>query len=166
MRSIVSMFLLGFVLVFASRASATMTLGRLPLATVTSESGRIVHATVSDVRTGEDESGMPATWITFAVRRTVKGAAASEVTIKQFGRSDQVVGRIPGQPSFTKGEELVVFLRPESRRGFTSPVGLEDGVYRVTATDGRRTARTPGGDAKDVDAFLADVERLVTEQDR
>jgi hypothetical protein len=150
----------------ARPAAATMSLGRLPLATVTSEAGRIVHATVADVRSGNDAEGTPATWVSFTVKRTVKGAAAGAITVKQFGRSDQAIGRVPGQPSFTKGEELVVFLRPESGRGFTSPVGLADGVYRVSTRGGARTARAADGAAQDLDAFLADVERLVAEQRR
>ncbi len=165
MRAIVTVLLFTS-LVLARPAPATMTLGRLALATVTSESDRIVHATVAAVRSGNDDAGTPATWVTFAVRRTVKGPATAEITIKQFGRGEQALGRVPGQPPFAKGEELVVFLRPESRLGFTSPVGLDEGVYRVTTTDGHRTARAADGDAKDVDAFLADVERLVAAQRR
>jgi hypothetical protein len=159
-------FALLALLASASPAAATMTLGRLPLATVTAESGRIVHATVADVRSDVDESGAPATWVTFDVQRTLKGSAATRVTVKQFGRGANELGHLPGTPGYARGEEVVVFLRRESARGFTSPVGLADGVYRVTTRDGRRTARTAdasGGD-KDLDAFLAEVEGLVAAQ--
>lgn len=151
----------------ASPSSATMTLGRLPLTTVTSEAGRILHGTVVDVRSDADESGAPATWVTFEVRRTLKGADAPRVTIKQFGRSTDGIGRVPGLPSYVKGEEVVVFLRPDSARGFTSPVGFDDGVYRVTTSDGARTVRSAGNETRrDVEAFLDEVARLVAAQQR
>jgi len=142
--------------------AAMMTRGPLPLVTIAYEAGRIVHGTVSDVRSGIDESGTPVTWVTFDVARTLKGPHAARVTIKQFGRSDIALGRIPGMPTYAPGEEVVVFLRPESRRGFTSPVGLDGGVYRVREEAGRRSARNGNGDTRpNVDAFLDDLERLV-----
>jgi hypothetical protein len=154
-------------LAFAAPAAATMSLQRLPLETVTSEAGRIVHGKVTDVRSGTDESGTPATWVTFDVTRTLKGERAARVTVKQFGRADGAIGRIPGVPLYAPGEEVIVFLRPEGARGFTSPVGFEDGVYRVTAPDGRRTVHNGAGDTRtDVDAFIAEVERLVAAQRR
>jgi len=62
MRRISTALLLAYALCAdASPAAATMTIGRLALATVTRESGRIVHATVTDVRSEKDESGTPAT---------------------------------------------------------------------------------------------------------
>jgi len=55
--------------------------------------------------------------VTFDVARTLKGRHVARVTIKQFGRSDVALGRIPGMPTYAPGEEIVVFLRAESRAG-------------------------------------------------
>jgi len=48
------------------------------------------------------------------VSRTLKGEQAARVTVKQFGRAEGTIGRVPGVPTYRQGEELVVFLRPET----------------------------------------------------
>jgi len=66
---------------------------------------------------------------------------------------------VPGLPRYAVGDEIVVFLRGESRRGFTSPVGLAQGVYRVERRGGHASVRDDGvtRGRRDLDAFLADV---------
>jgi hypothetical protein len=134
------------------------TIRRMPLARVARDAARIVHATVVDVRSGRDASGLPATWVTLDVARSLKGRAARRLTIKQYGAAtplaDGTLARVAGLPRWEPGEEVVLFLRAESRLGFTSPVGLEQGRYRVG-----RGARA----RRDLDDFLAEVERLAGE---
>ena len=155
------------VIVGVVRAEATMQLQRMSLESVTAEAGHIVHGTVTDVRSARDERGIPATWITLDVARTVKGRRASQLTVKQFGAmaplGDGAIGGVPGLPQYRTGDEVVLFLRNESAHGFTSPVGFDDGVYRVRTDEGRRVLRAPGGGASTdgVDAFLDRVEALV-----
>lgn len=119
-------------------ARATMTVGPLPLRQMTAEAVRIVHGRVVAVRSDRDERGLPATWITLEVLDALKGGAASETTIKQFGVADPLpdgtAASIIGMPRFTPGEEVVLFLYGESTLGFTSPIGLGQGVYRVEDT--------------------------------
>jgi len=146
-------------------AAATTLMRRVPLELAAAEAARIVHATVVDVHSGRDEWGAPATWITLDVARTLKGAVPRHLTIKQFGTaaplSDGTLTRIPGLPRYAVGDELVLFLRGDSARGFTSPVGLGQGVYRVVHRGGRGTVQ---GDLsrkeEDLTTFLARVERL------
>lgn len=112
---------------------------------------------------------MPATWITFDVARTLKGSGDRRVSIKQFGNCDansaSAVGRVPDVPRYSSGEEVVVFLRRASGRGFTSPVGFEDGVYRVGSEEGRRVARNGAGSTStDLDRLLDRVADLVARQ--
>src|SRR5262249_15156613 len=139
----------------------------VPLARVAGEAARIVHATVLDVRSGRDADGLPATWITLDVARTLKGAATSRLIFKQYGVADPLpdgtVARVPGLPRYAAGEEIVLFLRGESRRGFTSPVGFGQGVYRVARRGGRPSVGdgVRGHPRRDLDAFLDDVGRLV-----
>lgn len=149
-------------------ARATMLLRHLSLEAVTAEAGHIVHGTVVDVRSGRDERGIPATWITLDVARTVKGRCASQLTVKQFGAmeplGDGAIGGVPDLPRFRTGDDLVLFLRSESAHGFTSPVGFDDGVYRVRTDSARRTVLGRGAAAapsEDVDAFLDRVEAMV-----
>ena len=146
-------------------AAATTLMRRVPLELAAAEAARIVHATVVDVHSDRDEWGAPATWITLDVARTLKGAVPRHLTIKQFGTAaplgDGVLTRIPGLPRYAVGEELVLFLRGDSARGFTSPVGFGQGVFRVVRRGGRRTVQ---GDLsrkeEDLTVFLARVERL------
>ena len=144
-------------------AHATMVRGHVPLATVTAESGRIVHASVTDVISGWDDRGLPATWVTLAVMRTLKGTHGSRLVVKQFGvmepLPDGTITALPDMPRYRVGDEVVLFLRPESAHGFTSPVGMRDGVYRVDA--GHRVAHAAGRAGQDIDSFLAGVAILV-----
>jgi hypothetical protein len=146
-------------------AGATMLVRRLPLETIATKAARIVHARVVEVASGRDVSGVPATWVTLEVDRPVKGARAGRLTIKQIGTVDPLpdgaVAAVAGLPRYQPGEELVVFLRGESRRGFTSPVGMGQGVFRVRSVRGRRAVRSDLGDAdQDLDEFLERVGRL------
>jgi len=122
-------------LALAAPVAATMLVQRLPLARVTRAAARIVHGRIVAVDVGRDDSGLPATWITVDIARAVKGGPASRLTIKQYGVAtplpDGTLAAIAGMPRYAPGEELVLFLHGESRRGFTSPVGLGQGVYRV-----------------------------------
>jgi len=135
---------------------ATTLVRRLPLEQVAAEAARVVHATVIDVHSDRDEWGAPA---------TLKGSVARQLTIKQFGTAaplgDGSLARIPGLPRYTVGEEVVLFLRGDSARGFTSPVGLGQGVYRVVHRGARRAVQSDlAGKEEDLGTFLARVERL------
>ncbi len=119
----------------APSAYATTLVKPMTLDEVTAEAKHVVHAVVTSVTSGRDEDGVPATWTTFEVAETLKGEDAPSFTIKQYGvatpLADGTVARLAGLPSYEVGEEVVLFLRGASRRGFTSPVGLGQGTYRV-----------------------------------
>ena len=139
---------------------------RLSLERVASEAARIVHATVVEVRSGRDESGLPATWVTLDVIRTLKGPHDARVTIKQYGVTeplpDGTITRLAGLPRYSSGEEVVLFLRDGSRRGFSSPVGLGQGAYRVRHVGERPSVRrdAPPGGSRDLEEFLSAVAQL------
>lgn len=147
------------------RVGATMVV-RLPLKRVAEKADRIVYATIVDVQVGRDVSGVPATWVTLDVARTLKGGARTRLAIKQYGTStplpDGTVTRVSGLPRYTVGEEVVLFLRPDSTLGFTSPVGFTQGAYRVRQRGGRRRVRGEDSDrdGRDLDDFLTEVERV------
>jgi hypothetical protein len=152
-------------LALTAPARATL-LRRLPLAAVTQQAERVVQATVLEVRSGRDDSGLPATWITLDVARTIKGPAARRLTMKQYGTAeplpDGTASHVAGMPTWKVGDEVVLFLRAESRRGFTSPVGFAQGAYRVRRDAGRAQVR--GEDrmnaSRDLDDFVDEVSRL------
>jgi hypothetical protein len=140
---------------------------RMSLEEVAHEAARIVHATVVEVRSGRDESGLPATWITLAVVRTLKGPHTPQLTIKQYGVAeplpDGTITRVAGLPRYRVGEEVVLFLRADSARGFTSPVGFSQGAYRVSRTDSVPQVRSDLGarGPRSLDEFLAEITGLV-----
>lgn len=154
-------------LILATGAAARAAMvQRMSLEQVAHEAARIVHATVVEVRSGRDESGLPATWITLAVVRTLKGPHAPQLTIKQYGVAeplpDGTITRVAGLPRYRVGEEVVLFLRADSGRGFTSPVGFSQGAYRVSRTEGvARVWRDLGSGApQNLDEFFSEVGRL------
>jgi len=145
-----------------------LSLRSMTLAEQVSEAGRIVHGVVVETSSGRDESGISATWITVAVARTVKGRSESHLVFKQLGRSDRPTDgsllHVADLPDYRVGDEVVLLLRPESRRGFTSPVGMGDGVFRVDRTTVSARVRDPGGGTKALEALLAELESLVKGQ--
>lgn len=80
----------------------------------------------------DEATGAVVTIVTFQVQDTLKGEAVPLRTIKQLGgRIDGEVSRIDGMPTFTPGEEYLVFLYGVSQAGFSSPVGLAQGRFPV-----------------------------------
>ena len=128
---------------------------------------RIIHGTVREVRSGRDADGIPASWITFDVAECLKGQAGRSLTIKQIGvqepLADGTLLRLPGIPRYRAGDEIVVFLHEPSGRGFTSPVGLGQGLYRAEPAAAGRAVRSAlaTGPSEDLPAFLGRVRRRV-----
>ncbi len=139
----------------------------MPLEEVVREATRIVQATVVEVRAGRDESGLPATWSTFAITRTLKGPHVARLTIKQYGTAeplpDGTITRVAGLPRYRVGEEIVLFLRADSRRGFTSPVGFSQGAYRVSRAGGVPQVRRDLSVRQNLDEFLSEVTQLAAQ---
>lgn len=83
------------------------------------------------VESRRDEYGFPATYATFLVIEQIKGQLGEKVKIKQIGGEAPGVFKLPNLPTYTVGEEVLLFLHPTSRYGFTSPVGLHQGKWSV-----------------------------------
>jgi hypothetical protein len=82
------------------------------------------------------------TYTTFEVRDALKGAVGTTYTIKQVGGDlpgEDLHYRVDGIPKFAVGEDYVVFLHGASVRGFSSPVGLEQGRFTVRSEGAKRT---------------------------
>lgn len=81
--------------------------------------------------TGEGESRRIATWVNFAVERTLRGTTDKEITLEFIG--GEVEGRrlrLAGFPAFEVGERGVFFV--ENRTGRVCPLmRLRHGRYRV-----------------------------------
>jgi len=82
----------------------------------------------------DKQSGRVVTYTTFEVLETYKGKLGQSHTIKQIGGNlpdANLNVRIPGVPQFDVGKRYVVFLPPASKLGFSSPVGLSQGMFTL-----------------------------------
>lgn len=78
----------------------------------------------------------------FEVAETVKGKADDEIEIHLPGGT--YLGRrfhIAGMPTFSPGEELVLFLTERNQLGHAWPVGLSQGRFRIERTGAAKQAR-------------------------
>ena len=100
---------------------------------MTVSAGRIVYGRIAEVRGGyhPDYTRISVTFVTLDVIEMIKGGGARRMTFMQFG-SAQGVGRNYHMPNYRVGEEVLLFLYPESRYGFTSPVGEGQGKFIVS----------------------------------
>jgi hypothetical protein len=104
----------------------------------------IVHGRVVDVHSQPTADRRSiATLVTVDVADALKGQVGESITFRVPGGT---VGRyrriIVGAPSFTEGEEVVLFL---TSRGpsVPYPFGLSQGVYRVSRASGRALVMPP-----------------------
>jgi hypothetical protein len=100
----------------------------LNIAEMTERADRVFAGRCVGLRVVPDpELGQLVTHVTFVVDRGAKGDPRSgNVTIRVLGSQ-----AIDGLPQFLNGEEVVLFLYPDSRRGLTSPVGFGQGKFSV-----------------------------------
>jgi hypothetical protein len=102
-------------------------------------------------------SNMVVTYTTFEVREVLKGSVGSTHEIKQIGGSlpdEKLEYRVQGIPTFTVGEDYVVFLAGTSSAGFSSPIGLSQGRFGIEAgATGRKVSN--GRDFKDMTARMS-----------
>ncbi len=156
--------------VTAAGGADALTLRQMTLGEQVHEAGDIVHGVVAAVATSPDESGILATWVTVDVARTLKGAARQRLTFKQLGGSGEPVAgsllHVADLPGYRAGEEVVLLLRRPSTRGFTSPVGLADGVFRVEQAAGSARVRDPktAATTTELDALLRAIEAEMARQ--
>ena len=105
----------------------------------------------------DQQSGKVVTYTVFEVLETYKGSLGRSQTIKQIGGNLPEAGinvKIPGVPQFEVGKRYVVFLPPASDLGFSSPVGLSQGMFTLK-TDARGTQTVSNG--RDVGELMENI---------
>src|SRR5262245_930922 len=120
----------------AGRAASALSVMPMSLSEVAQDADCIVYGRIVDVQLSRDPRGFPATLVTVAVQRMLKGPAGAEITFKQFGAATDGGGAaLVGQlPQYAIDNEVVLFLAKPSRLGFTSPVGFSQGYYLIGPT--------------------------------
>jgi len=94
--------------------------------------GTIFIGSVVETRGVLDERGDPVTHTTFRVEQAIKGTSSATFSIKQYGgKTSTVTMLLNHMRYFRQGERVMVMLYPASRLGFSSPVGMDQGVWSV-----------------------------------
>ncbi|MEN8133780.1 MAG: hypothetical protein ABFS45_27215 [Pseudomonadota bacterium] len=105
---------------------------------------------ISNTVDTDQTTGLEVTYTTFSILEAIKGKLDQTHTIKQVG-SHQPGGTtsgiiFPGVPRFEEGTKYILFLPPASHIGFSSPVGLGQGVFSVDADDAGNDVVSNGRD--------------------
>lgn len=124
-----------------------------PLAELVQEAERIFVGVCVSVGDGTlsqpGGGGIPYTEYTFEVRDALKGSPGKSLTIRQYGvraprptpdGTRALVTRARGMPVYQPGQELLLFLIGDSSLGLTSPVGLDQGAFRLITENGKKRA--------------------------
>ena len=136
------------IIVFLTIPSGATSLRVMNLEDLVGHSQRIFSAVCQSVSSGFDENNLPYTRYSFRVTDSIHGVVNQQVVIiKQFGLSEPIqldngvtrASRIEGMPRYVAGQEYLLFLNQDSRLGFSSPIGLIQGAFRVR---GQGTSRT------------------------
>jgi hypothetical protein len=92
---------------------------------------QIVVGTVTAIREGENDSGQPATYVTFSDLSVLKGQVGAELTLRIAGGTiGQYAVRIADLPTFQLGERAVLFVAGNGR-DVCPLVGVWQGRFRV-----------------------------------
>lgn len=131
----------GILLCILALASLTVSLSAqvrtINLPEMAQSAGFAFVGSVVDVRSGQDELGDICTWTTFRVERPIGIMPVQMVVTKQFGGTANGLSHyVSHMRYFQSGERVLVMFYPESELGFTSPIGLDQAVWRVS-DDGR-----------------------------
>ncbi|HVQ34746.1 MAG TPA: hypothetical protein VMT33_01950 [Candidatus Bathyarchaeia archaeon] len=110
------------------------------LAKLVHEASVIVSGTVSSVRTARTGQ-LNHVEVTLDVVRDIRGNAGRTFTFRQIGlaapegrgQGRTYIGGVPGLPQYREGEQVLLFLGPESHAGFRTTVGLGQGKFDYTA---------------------------------
>lgn len=123
----------------------------LTLEELTARSSVVLSGTVKHVISVWATDGSDIfTYVTLGVERTLKGRverpAAHTIRVRG-GRVGGILSVVKGAPTFTRGEQVVLFLTPPDREGFPRVLGLAQGKWRIR--DGKvlccgRVDRRPG----------------------
>lgn len=114
---------------------------QLTLAQMTNEASSIVRGQVVSavVENHPTLTHLPTVVVTMRVTDTLKGSASETFTFREFLWTTARTRAVPAQ--YRPGTQLLLFMRLPSRQGLSSPVGLEQGTFRIVRDqDGKEVA--------------------------
>lgn len=127
-----------FALVLASLATPlTAQIRAVNLLEMAESAGAAFVGTVAETHGGLDADGEIVTWTTFLVEQPISFIPVPLITVKQLGGSANGLSHyLSHMRYFRRGERVLVMFYPTSSLGFTSPIGLDQGVWSISP-DGR-----------------------------
>jgi hypothetical protein len=130
-------------LVMVSPADASIVQG-LELQELVAHADRIVLGRVLFSESFQRPDGQLGTWHRIEVERELRGHAPDEqeVMLETLGgQIGDLAMRVEGEPSFTVGERVLVFMRDGGPYTAFRPVGMGQGVMRVRTEQGVETVK-------------------------
>ena len=106
---------------------------RLDVSDMVSQADLVVEGHIQDANVITGETGLIETEYLLSIDRTFWGADLGSRTIRLPGGvlPDGSGMMIPGMPKLTVGEDVMLFLAPETPWGMRMPMGLGQGKFRV-----------------------------------
>ena len=123
------------------------------IAALTDEAATVVHGKVISATVEPDPNfaNLTTVLVSVNVQDVLKGSADKTFTFRQFVWDFRERTNAAG---YVKGQEMLLFLRPPSRYGLTSPAGLQQGRFIVLRDAvGRATAMNEIGNQGLLDAW-------------
>lgn len=121
------------VLAMTAAAAIATSVRMLNLVEMVQLSDRIFWGVCLDAQEKTDSAtGLTLMEYTFRVERGLKGVkAGDQVVFRQLQSAQSGAVGIVGLPRYSKGKEWLIFLHGDSRIGLTSPVGMEQGLFKL-----------------------------------
>ena len=138
-RALLTALLLSLLMVGPANASIVQ---GLELEELVAHADRIVLGRVLFSESFQHPDGQIGTWHRIAVERELRGHAPveQEVMLETLGgQIGDVAMRVEGEPSFTVGERVLVFIHEGGPYTAFRPVGMGQGVMRVRTEQGVET---------------------------
>ncbi|RPJ55570.1 MAG: hypothetical protein EHM23_25800 [Acidobacteria bacterium] len=121
-------------------AGLAVSVKRVNLVEMTAKADRVFYGKCLSREAKDVHASLPIAEYKFQVKEAIKGVSDGEtVVFRQVEGSAPGKPGIPGVPQYRVGQELVLFLKKDSRRGLTSPVGLGQGTF-IVKKNGRGAA--------------------------
>jgi hypothetical protein len=141
----------------------------LNLEEMTARADRIFHGRCIKIQVSTDpDLRQVVTYATFVPQSAAKGSVHGRLTIKMLGNqsaSAQPGEAIEGLPRFQEGEEVVLFLYPDSAAGLTSPVGFGQGRFKVVHDkEGKALALNAFGNERILDGLTPEAQKKLGPQ--
>lgn len=145
-RTLVLHLLAGLLLLGSAPAARATSVERFDLQELTRRAEVIVHGRCTGTESRKDAQGMIVTDVHLEVVELFKVADGADKSVKRltFTIYGGVVGNrgstIHGAPTFTKDEEVLLFLGEVNANGLRTCVGLSQGKYSIRVDQGKKLA--------------------------